>query len=105
MIMKHGVICLTTGRVLTGSQRAISLHRKNAAEDKTRMTKIFVTSSAAEMHVTGLKTGARSTSILNRSSIKKGTMTTTVHILTNLTDSVLSKGGAMQKESRHFPTT
>jgi hypothetical protein len=42
---------------------------------------------------------------LNRSSVKKGTMTTTVPITTNLTDNVFPKGGAMQEESRLFPTT
>jgi hypothetical protein len=37
--------------------------------------------------------------------VKKGTMTTMVPIMTNLTDSVPSKGGAMLEESRLFPMT
>jgi hypothetical protein len=75
------------------------------AEDKTEMTEICMTSSATEMHVAGLKIGARSSSILNRSSVKRGTMTTMVHITTNLSDSVLLKGGIMQEELRLFPMT
>jgi hypothetical protein len=105
MIMRHRVLSLTIGRVLTGTRRVVSLHRRNAAEDDTGMTEIYVTSSAVGMHMVRLKIGARSTSVLNRSSMKKGTMTTMVPILTNLTDSVLSKGGTMQEESRLFPTT
>jgi hypothetical protein len=78
MMMKHRVRSLTTGRVLMGTQQAVTLHRRNVAEDKTGMTKICETSSAAEMHAAGLKTGIRSMSTLNRSSVKKGTMTTMV---------------------------
>jgi hypothetical protein len=102
MMMKHGVMSLTIGRVLMGTQQAVSLHRRNAAEDENGMIKICAMSSVAEMHEAGLKTSVRS---LKRSSVKKGTMTTTVPITTNLTDSVLTKGGAMQEESRLFPTT
>jgi hypothetical protein len=47
---KHGVMSLTTGKVLTGTQQAVSLHRRNATEDKNRMTEICVMSSMAEMH-------------------------------------------------------
>jgi hypothetical protein len=57
------------------------------------------------MHAPGLKTGVRSASTLNRSSVKKGTMTIMVLIMTNLTDSVLLKEGVMQEESRLFPST
>jgi hypothetical protein len=57
------------------------------------------------MHTTGLKTGARSVSALNRSSVKKGTMTTTVTIMINLTDSILMKEDTTQEESKLFPTT
>jgi hypothetical protein len=62
-------------------------------------------SSTTEMHATGLKTGARSPSALNRSKVKKGTMTTTVPIMNNLTDSVLPNEGAMQEEPKLFPMT
>jgi hypothetical protein len=57
------------------------------------------------MHTTGSKISVRSVSALNRSSVKKGTTTTMVPIMTNLTDNVLSKGGAMLEESRLFPMT
>jgi uncharacterized membrane protein len=60
------------------------------------MTEICATSFTVEMHADGLKTSARSVSTLNRSNVKKGTITTTVPIMTNLTDSVLPKEGAMQ---------
>jgi hypothetical protein len=104
-MMKHGVTSMTTIRVLAGTRQAVSLHRRNAVEDETGMTKICATLFTIEMHATRLKTGIRNTSALNRSIVKKGTMTTTVPITTNLTDNVFPKGGAMQEESRLFPTT
>jgi hypothetical protein len=63
------------------------------AEGETGMTEICVTSSVAEMYVAGLKTSVRSVSVLNTSSVRKGTMTTTAPTTTNLTNSVLPKGG------------
>jgi hypothetical protein len=51
MMMKHGVTCLTTDKVLTGTRQVVSLHRRNAAEDETGMTEICATSSMTEMHV------------------------------------------------------
>jgi hypothetical protein len=48
------------------------------AKDETGMTEICVMPSTAEMHTVGSKTGIRSVSASNRSSVKKGTMTTTV---------------------------
>jgi hypothetical protein len=105
MMMNHRVMSLTIGRVLTGTQQAVSLHRRNAAEDETRMIKICTTSSMVEMHAVGLKICVRSASTLNRSSVKKGTMTTMVPIMTSLTNSVLLKGGTMQEGSRLFPMT
>jgi hypothetical protein len=91
----------TTGRVHTGTRQAISLHRRNTAECETGMTEISVTSFVAEMHMTGSKTGVRSTRVLNRSYVQKGTMITMDPITTNLTDSILPKEGVMQEESRH----
>jgi hypothetical protein len=96
---------LTTGRVSMGTTQIGSLHQRNTAEDETGMTEISVMSSAIEVHVAGLKIGVRSTSALNKSSVKKWTMITTVPILTNLTESVLPKRGAMQEQSRILPTT
>jgi hypothetical protein len=105
MRMKHGVTSMTTGRVHTGTRLVVSLHWGNAAEDETEMTKICATSSTTKMHATRLKTGVWNASTLNRSNVKKGTMTTTVPITINLTDSVLLKEGTMQEESKLFPTT
>jgi hypothetical protein len=75
------------------------------AKDETRMIKICMTSSTVEMYVARSKIGVRSTSALNRSNVKKGTMTTIVFIMTNLTDSIHPKGAAIQEESRPFPMT
>jgi hypothetical protein len=96
---------LTTGRVSMGTRQIVSLRQRNTAEDETGMIEICVMSSAIEVHVAGLKIGVRSTSALKKSSVKKWTMITTVPILTNLTESVLPKRGAMQEQSRILLTT
>jgi hypothetical protein len=57
------------------------------------MTEICMTSSTSEMHMVRSKADVRRTSILNRRSVKKGIMTITVPIMTNLIDTILSKGG------------
>jgi hypothetical protein len=95
MMMKLGVMSLTTGRVRAGTQLAVSLHRRNVAEGETGMTETCAMSSATKMHTTGSKTGVRSASALNRSDIKRGIMTTMVPIMTNLTDSILLKEGTI----------
>jgi hypothetical protein len=69
------------------------------------MTETYPTSSIAMMHVARSKTNVRSASAMNRSDVKRGTMTTMVPIMINLTDSVLLREGTMQEESRPFPTT
>jgi hypothetical protein len=69
------------------------------------MTEICMTSSTAEMHVARSRTDIRSVSVLNRSSVKKGTMTTMDPIMKNLIDSVLLKDGIMHEVSRHSPKT
>jgi hypothetical protein len=48
--MECWVRTLTTDRVHAGSQPAVSLHRRNAAEDETGMTKTCAMSSVIEMH-------------------------------------------------------
>jgi hypothetical protein len=96
---------MTTSKVRTGTQPAVSLHQRNAAEGKTGLTEICMMSSVAEMHVARSKTGVRSVSVLDRSGAKKGTMTTMVPIMTTLIDSVLPKEGIMQEESRRPPKT
>jgi hypothetical protein len=96
---------MTVGRVHSKSRQAVSLHQSNAAEGETGMTEICMMSSTTEMHVAGSKISIRSMSVFNRSSAKKGTMTTMVPIATNLTDSILPKEGVMQDESRRSPKT
>jgi hypothetical protein len=93
-MMRHGVMIMTTERVCTGTREAVSLHCRNAAESETGMIEICTMSS-----------DVWSTSILNRSRVKKGTMTTMHPITTNLTDSVLSKEGIIQEELRHSAKT
>jgi hypothetical protein len=106
MMMRHGVMIVTTGRVRTGTRQEVSLHQRNTVKGEIGMIEICVTSSMAEMHTTGSKTGIKSVSVLNRSSTKKGTMTTMVLVTSNLTDSVLLKEGVMQQEeSRRSPKT
>jgi hypothetical protein len=93
MMMKHGVTSMTTDRVSTGTQQVVSLLWRNVAEDETRMIEICTMPSTTEMHVAKLKTSVRSMSALNRSSMKRGTMTTMVPVMTNLTNNnVLPKG-------------
>jgi hypothetical protein len=93
MMMRHGVMIMTTDRVYMGTRQAVSLHRRNVAEGETGMTEICMMSSVVEMHVAESKTDVRAVSVLNRSGTKKGIMTTMVPITTNLTDNVLPKGG------------
>jgi hypothetical protein len=103
VIMKHGVMSLTTDRVSMGTQQAVSLHQRNVTEDETGMTEICVTSSAAKMHVAGSKTGIRSMSASNKSRVKKGNVITMIPITTNLTDSVLPKGAQCRRNQSLFP--
>jgi hypothetical protein len=98
MMMKHGVMSLTTGRVHVGTQLAVSLHQRNMAEGETKMIEICVMSSVVKMHVVGLKTSVSSASALNKSNVKTGTIITMVPNMTNLTDSIPQKEGAMQEE-------
>jgi hypothetical protein len=100
---KHGVTSMTTGRVLIGTRQAVSLHQRNTAEDETGMTEICETSFVAEMHAARLKIDARSVSALNRGNVKKGTMTTTVLIMTNLTNNILSRGAQCKRSQGFFP--
>jgi hypothetical protein len=93
---------LTTGKVLTGTQQAVSLHRRNATEDKNKMTEICVMSSMADMHAARSKTSVRGMSVSNRSSVKKWTMITMVPIMTNLTDNILSEGARCRRSQCLF---
>jgi hypothetical protein len=85
VMTKHGVMIMTTDRVCIGTQQAVSLHQRNMTEGETRMTEICTMSSAIEMCAAESKIGLRSMSVLNRNNVKKGTITTMVPIMTNLT--------------------
>jgi hypothetical protein len=61
------------------------------------MTETCATSSMAEMHAAGSKTGAKSESALSRSGAMRGTMNIMVPSTTNLTYKALLKEGVMQE--------
>jgi hypothetical protein len=105
MVVEGGVKALTIVRVRMGTRPAVSLHRRNVAEDETGMIEAYTTSSATEMHATGSKTSAKSETASNRNDTMKGTMIIMVPTMTNLTDNVPLKEDAMKEESKHFPTT
>jgi hypothetical protein len=102
MTVKYRITSLTTNRVHMGTQLAISLHQRNAAEGGIGMTEICVTSSTAEMHVIGLTTGARSVSAWSKNDMMRGTMIIMVPSMTNLTNRAPLKEGTTQEESRLF---
>jgi hypothetical protein len=64
-MMKYMVMSLTTNRVHMGTQPAVSLHRRNAAEGEIGMTEICMMSSMVEMHAIELTTNTRSVSVLS----------------------------------------
>jgi hypothetical protein len=103
--MEYVVRALTTVRVRVGTQLVVSLHRRNVTEDETWMTETCTTSSAIEMHMTGLKTVAKGETALNRNDTTRGTMIFVVPTLTTLTDNVSLKEDATKEESTLFPTT
>jgi hypothetical protein len=100
-----GVTMMTTGRVLVGTWPVASLHRRSAIEDTTETTVTYVTSSATEMHVAELKTGAKIGSMKSKNSAMKGTMIIIVLTMTNLTGSVHQKGDTSQEASRRILKT
>jgi hypothetical protein len=101
--VKYGVTSFTTDKIHVGTWPAVSLHQRNAAEGGIRVTKICVTSFAAEIHATGLTTGARSVSALSKNDVMRGTMTIMVPSMTNLTDRASLKEGTTQEESKLSP--
>jgi hypothetical protein len=79
-----GAMMMTTGRVLTGTRLAASLHRRSAAEDATETTMTYMTSSTIEMHTTELKSGIKIGSVRSKNNAMKGTMITMVLTMINL---------------------
>jgi hypothetical protein len=105
MMTKYGVTSLTTDRVDVGTQPAVSLLQRSMTEGMIGMTETCAISSAVEMHMAGLTTGARSTSASSKTDVMRGTMIIVVLSMTNLTDSVPLKEGATWEESNPFPTS
>jgi hypothetical protein len=101
--VNHGVMSLTTDRVHVETWPAVSLLRWNTAEGETGMTEICSTPSTAKMHAAGLKTGARSMSMLNRSDVTKGTMTTMVPFMTNSPTALSRRRMQSRRSQSLFP--
>jgi hypothetical protein len=104
VMAKYWVMSLTTDIVRAGTRLVVSLHWRNVAEGGIEMTEICAMSSAVEMHAFGLTTGAKSMSALSKIDMMRGTMTTMIPSMTNLTDSAPLKVGTTQEESKPFPT-
>jgi predicted ABC-type sugar transport system permease subunit len=96
---------MTTSIVPVEIRLVALLHRRSMVEGMAGTTVACVMSSATEMHAAGLKTGAEIESMMSRSSAMKGTMTIMAPTMTNLTSSVLQKGGIFQDVSRFIPET
>jgi hypothetical protein len=103
--MEFRVRSLTTSIVRVGTQPIVSLHQRSTAKRVIGMTETCKTSYAAEMHMAGSKIGTKSESALSRNNMMSGTMIIMVPSMTNLTDNVPLKEGAMQEESRPSPMT
>jgi hypothetical protein len=74
------------------------------AEGGIGMIETCAMSSAAEMLVTGLTSGARSVSALSKNDVMRGTMTIMIPSTINLIDNASLKEGATLEESKPFPT-
>jgi hypothetical protein len=92
-----GVMMMTTGRVLMGTQPVASLNRRSVAEDAIESTTTYVMSSVAEMHVAKFKTG----SMKSKNRVMKGTTITMVLTTTILTRSGHQKRAISMVASRH----
>jgi hypothetical protein len=73
--MGCGVRILITTRAHTGTQPIASLPQRSAAEDKIKTTRTCVTLFTTEMHVTRLKLGTKSKTVLSANDAVRGTMT------------------------------
>jgi hypothetical protein len=100
-----GVRMMTTEKVFVGTRPAASLHRRSLAKDATETTVTYATSSAVEIYEVKLKAGTEIGSVKSKSSTMKGTMITTILIMTNLTESGHRKWDTSQEASRHTPET
>jgi hypothetical protein len=103
--MGCGVSTLTTARAHVGTQLVVSLPRRSMAENEIRTTGTCATSSAIEMLVTGSKIASRSETVLDVNNTMKGTMTTMVPSMIDLTDIIIQKEDATKAGSKLFPMT
>jgi hypothetical protein len=103
MMVKYGVTSLTTNRVHVETWLAVSLHQRNVAKGRIRMTKICMTSYAAELHTIRLTADVRSMRMLSKNDVMRQTMTTMDPSTTNLTNNAFLKEGTTHEESKLFP--
>jgi hypothetical protein len=99
------VMMITSKKVFMGTQPVASLHWRSTAKDTTETIVTYTMSSAAEMHTTKLKAGAKIGSVKSKNNALKGTMITTILITTNLTGSGCCMRDTSQEASRHTPET
>jgi hypothetical protein len=95
--MGDGVRTLSTTKFHVGTQPAVSLPWRNAAENEIGTTGTCATSSATETHLTELKTGAKNKTTRNKSGTMKGIMTVMIPSTTSLTDNVPQKEDTMKE--------
>jgi hypothetical protein len=102
---KTGVTRMTTGIVPMETQLVASLHWRSVVKGILETTTTCTMSSMAEMHMAGLKTGAKIGSVWSRSSVGRGTRTIMAPTTTNLTASILQNGDMLQEVSRLITKT
>jgi hypothetical protein len=88
---KIGVTKMTTGTVPVRTRPAASLHHRSTIKGMAGITETCMMSSTVEMHMAGLKIGAKIGSMPSRSSARRGTMIIVAHTMTNITGSILQK--------------
>jgi hypothetical protein len=96
-----GVMMMTTGRVLMGTQPVASLNRRSVAEDAIESTTTYAMSSVAEMHVAKFKIDAETGSMKSKNRVMKGTTITMVLTTTNVTRSRHQMQAISVVASRH----
>jgi hypothetical protein len=85
---------LTTAKAHAGSRPVASLSRRSVTEIRTKET--FAILFAIDMHVIGLKIGAKSEIALSTNNVRKGSMITMAPTMTSPTDNVLQTEDAMK---------
>jgi hypothetical protein len=103
MESEDGVRILTTARAHAGTRPAVTLPQRSAVESET--TWICATLSTTKMHMSGLKTDARSETTLSMNAAMKWVMTIMVPSTINLTDTIPRKEDTMMMGSNLSPMT